>query len=287
AEAQVFIQELLVANLTPAVRAWVLLLSGEASRAQGDLDDARTQYDLGRRADPATATGWLAGLRHAQVNFEMREFAQAARDLSGLVATAPSAEARALVLVLQAEAGYHAGQYAAAGAAFRRALVEFPSHPQAGAARLGVAWTALRQDRDDGSRRGSRATRRRRSRRPSARGWARWRRSGSPRRSSRRESSMSRRACSRTRATRVRRRSRTPRSTASRRSPSRAAPTKTSSSRRSRRSARRRRGTGRRGSSTSWRGSPSRRRIGLAPWSFPSGSPTSSPPTRRRTTSSR
>src|SRR2546425_237047 len=153
AEAQVFIQELLVANLTPAVRAWVLLLSGEASRAQGDLDDARTQYDLGRRADPATATGWLAGLRHAQVNFEMREFAQAARDLSGLVATAPSAEARALVLVLQAEAGYHAGQYAAAGAAFRRALVEFPSHPQAGAARLGVAWTALRQDRDDEARR--------------------------------------------------------------------------------------------------------------------------------------
>jgi len=153
AEAQVFIQELLVANLTPAVRAWVLLLSGEASRAQGDLDDARTQYDLGRRADPATATGWLAGLRQAQVNFEMREFAQVARDLSGLVATAPSAEARALVLLLQAEAGYHAGQYAAAGAAFRRALVEFPSHPQAGAARLGVAWTALRQDRDDEARR--------------------------------------------------------------------------------------------------------------------------------------
>src|SRR5205809_905186 len=53
AEAQVLIQELLAANLTPAVRAWVLLLSGEASRAQGDLDDARTQYDLARRADPA------------------------------------------------------------------------------------------------------------------------------------------------------------------------------------------------------------------------------------------
>src|SRR5439155_937897 len=92
AEAQVLIQELLAANLTPAVRAWVLLLNGEASRAQGDLDDARTQYDLGRRADPATATGWLAGLRQAQINLEMREFAQAARDLSGLVATAPPAE---------------------------------------------------------------------------------------------------------------------------------------------------------------------------------------------------
>lgn len=153
AEARVIIQELLAANLTPAVRAWVLLLDGEASRVQGDLDEARTQYDLARRADPATATGWLAGLRQAQVNFEMREFAQTARDLTALVATAPSAEARALALLLQAEAGYHAGQYAAAASAFRRALVEFPGHPQAGAARLGVAWTALRQDRDDEARR--------------------------------------------------------------------------------------------------------------------------------------
>src|SRR5207247_9834186 len=109
-----------VGNCRPAGRAWVRLRSGGGSGAQGDLDDARTQYDLGRRADPATATGWLAGLRQAQVNFEMREFAQVARDLSGLVATAPSAEARALVLLLQAEAGDRAGQYAAAGAPFRR-----------------------------------------------------------------------------------------------------------------------------------------------------------------------
>src|SRR3989442_10772925 len=154
AEAQVFIQELLVANLTPAVRAWVLLLSGEASRAQGDLDDARTQYDLGRRADPATATGWLAGLRHAQINFEMREFAQAAPDLSGLVATAPSAEARALVLVLQAEAGYHAGQYAAAGAALPPAPRPVPRHPPAGGARPGGAGAGPRGGGGGGGRGG-------------------------------------------------------------------------------------------------------------------------------------
>src|SRR2546427_473539 len=34
-EAQVFIQELLAGTLPPAARAWVLLLTGEASRAQG------------------------------------------------------------------------------------------------------------------------------------------------------------------------------------------------------------------------------------------------------------
>ncbi|OLC89055.1 MAG: hypothetical protein AUJ05_13565 [Candidatus Rokubacteria bacterium 13_1_40CM_3_69_38] len=153
AEAQAIIQELLGANLTPTLRGWVLLLNGEASRLQGNLDDARTQYDLARRADPTTATGWFAGLRVAQINFELREFAQAARDLAGLVATAPSAEARATALLLQAEAAYHAGTYAAASAAFRRALVEFSGHPLAGAARLGVAWAALRQDKDDEARR--------------------------------------------------------------------------------------------------------------------------------------
>jgi TolA-binding protein len=153
AEAQAILQELLGANLTPAVRAWVLLLNGEASRAQGNLDDARTQYDLARRTDPGSATAWFAGLRQAQANLELREFAQAARDLAELVATAPSGEARAAVLLLQGEAAYHAGNYAAAGAAFRRAAIEFPGHPQVGAARLGVAWTALRQERDDEARR--------------------------------------------------------------------------------------------------------------------------------------
>src|SRR5207302_773322 len=97
--------------------------------------------------------GWFAGLRQAQVNFELREFAQAARDLGGLVATAPSSEARATVLLLQGEAAYHAGNYAVAGAAFRRAVIEFPNHPKVAAARLSVAWTALRQDRNDDARR--------------------------------------------------------------------------------------------------------------------------------------
>src|SRR5881392_3226820 len=45
------------------------------------------------------------------------------------------------------------GNYAVAGAAFRRAVIEFPNHPKVAAARLSVAWTALRQDRNDDARR--------------------------------------------------------------------------------------------------------------------------------------
>src|SRR5207244_11618895 len=115
---------------------------------QGNLDEPRTQYDLARRADPTTATGWFAGLRVAQINFELREFAQAARDLAGLVATAPSAEARATALLLQAEAAYHAGTYAAASAAFRRALVEFSGHPVAGAGGRVVAVAGRGRDEE-------------------------------------------------------------------------------------------------------------------------------------------
>jgi tetratricopeptide (TPR) repeat protein len=154
AEAQGIIQELLAANLTPAARAYALLLQGEASRAQGGLDDARTQYDLAQRAAPGSASGWFAAFRLAQTNVELREFAQAARDLAPLVASASSPDARGAVLLLQGEAAYHAGDQAAASAAFRRVLVELPGHPQAApAARLGVAWSALRQDRGDDARR--------------------------------------------------------------------------------------------------------------------------------------
>jgi tetratricopeptide (TPR) repeat protein len=153
AEAQAIIQELLAAALTPATRAYALLLKGEASRAQGNLDEARTQYELAQRAEPASATGWSAAFRLAQANVELREFAQAARELAAVVAAASTPEARAAALLLQGVAAYHAGDHAAASAAFRRMLVELPDHPQAGAARLGAAWSALRQGRHDDARR--------------------------------------------------------------------------------------------------------------------------------------
>lgn len=85
AEALTVLQDVLAGTLTPAVRAYALLLNGEANRTQGNLDDARTQYDLAQKAEPGSATGWLAAFRLAQANVEMREFAQAARDLAPVV----------------------------------------------------------------------------------------------------------------------------------------------------------------------------------------------------------
>ena len=153
AEVPALVQELLGATLTTGVRAHAILLKGEAYRLGGNRDDARTQYELAQKMDPASATGWYAAYRLAQANFELREFAQAARDLPGVVSAATSPDARVAGLLLRAEAAYHAGEHLTAAAAFRRVLVEFPTHAQAPAARLGLAWSLLRHDRLEDARR--------------------------------------------------------------------------------------------------------------------------------------
>ena len=66
-------------------------------------------------------------------------------------ATAPAL--RNAALLLQAEAAYAAGDYAAAEAAYARLLSEAPQHPQASLLRLSLAWTALRRDQRDEARR--------------------------------------------------------------------------------------------------------------------------------------
>ena len=147
------VQELLSDTLTTAVRAYAILLKGEAYRLAGNRDEARTQYELVERMDSASVTGWYAGYRLAQTNFEVREFAQAARDLSGIISAAPTTDGRVAGLMLRGEAAYHAGDHATAAAAFRRVLVEFPTHTQAPAARLGLAWSLLRHDRFGDARR--------------------------------------------------------------------------------------------------------------------------------------
>src|SRR2546426_582738 len=122
---------------------------GPARSVTGPRPGSRSRCSTPTTMRPATPrAASRAGARRcaSRSSFVSRARSSSAR-------RARTAEARALALLLQAEAGYHAGQYAAAGAAFRRALVEFPGHPQAGAARLGVAWTALRQDRNDEARR--------------------------------------------------------------------------------------------------------------------------------------
>ncbi|MBI4636393.1 MAG: tetratricopeptide repeat protein [Candidatus Rokubacteria bacterium] len=152
-DARALVQELLAGTLEPGVRAWVLLMSGEAYRADGNRDEARTQYDLARSPEPASEIATLAQLRLAQTNFELREFRQAAADLSRVLTGTPSPEMRAVALLLLGEAAYRAEDWAAAEAAYRQALVEFPDHSQARATRLALAWTALRRDRTEEAQR--------------------------------------------------------------------------------------------------------------------------------------
>jgi tetratricopeptide (TPR) repeat protein len=153
AEAQTTIQELLSLNLTPTLRSWLLLIKGEALRLEGNRDEARTQYDLARRAEPGSVTGVYASYRLAQTNFEMREFAQAVTDVTPIVTGAAAGDLRLAGLVLQGEAAYYAGDYVKAATAFRRAITEFPQAPGGPAMRLALAWTELRQDRTEPARR--------------------------------------------------------------------------------------------------------------------------------------
>ncbi|MGH7347288.1 MAG: tetratricopeptide repeat protein, partial [Candidatus Rokuibacteriota bacterium] len=153
AEVPALTQELLGATLTTSLRAHVLLLKGEGYRLAGNRDEARTQYELSQRLEPASPTGWYAAYRLAQSNFELREYAQAARDLAAVVSAAPSPDARVAALLLRGEAAYYAGDHATAAAAFRRVLADVPGHAQAPAARLGLAWSLMRHDRLEDARR--------------------------------------------------------------------------------------------------------------------------------------
>jgi len=147
------VQDLLAATLAPPVRGWVLLVKGELDRAQGNRDEARTQFDLARQAAAGTPTAWQAAFRLGRTNFELREFRQALSDLAPLANAALPPELRVAVLIQQAEAAYQAGDHAVAAAAFRRVLLEFPDVTEAAMVRVAVAWTSLRQGRADVARR--------------------------------------------------------------------------------------------------------------------------------------
>jgi tetratricopeptide (TPR) repeat protein len=153
ADVQAIVQDALASQITSRVRAWLLLANGDALRAQGNRDEARTQYDLARQAEPASELGQLAALRIARVNFDMREFAQTVTDSQTLLRSKLPADVRAEALALEGEAAYRAGDWPTAADAFRRALVEFPQHPEAPSLRLSLAWVALRQNHRDEARR--------------------------------------------------------------------------------------------------------------------------------------
>ena len=153
ADAQAVVQELLGGRLDAPARAWALLVAGDAQQAEGNRDEARTQYEQARQADPNGMVGRHAALRAARVNFDLREYAQAGTDLAPLVGVTLPPDLRNAVLLLRGEAAYHAGDYTTAADTFRRALVEAPQPNEAAGVQLLLGWTALRQNRHDEARR--------------------------------------------------------------------------------------------------------------------------------------
>ncbi|HXU89036.1 MAG TPA: tetratricopeptide repeat protein [Methylomirabilota bacterium] len=153
-EAGPVFQQLLGTSLPAPARAWVLLVKGEVDRAQGNRDEARTQFDLAQKADPNSPIAAQAVVREALVNFELREFTQAVGELTPVLNSSRTPpEVRRTALLLQGESAYHAGDHVAAAASFRRFLTEFPRDVQTPAARLGVAWSLLRQGKKPEARR--------------------------------------------------------------------------------------------------------------------------------------
>src|SRR2546423_13280290 len=94
-----------------------------------------------------------AAVRRARVALEVREYSQAVADLVPVLNARGTPDAMLPALLLQGEAAYQAGDFVAAGAAFRRVLVEFPTDAQAPLARTALAWTYLKQGRKADARR--------------------------------------------------------------------------------------------------------------------------------------
>ncbi len=107
----------------------MLLRKGDSSRLNGNIDEARTQYELARTTAGASEMAQHAGFRLAQTNFEFREFAQAATESGQVALSAAPADLRAAALILQAEAAYAAGDYATADTAYGKLLADAPQHP--------------------------------------------------------------------------------------------------------------------------------------------------------------
>ncbi|MGH7356897.1 MAG: tetratricopeptide repeat protein [Candidatus Rokuibacteriota bacterium] len=151
-DVDLVLQDSLGGQLTPAARAWVLLMRGEAARAAGNRDEARTQFDLARRVEPGSATAAQAAVRLARTNVEVGEFRQALADLAPVVNALAAPDVRAAALALQGEAAYQSGDDIVAASAFQRALAESANRPGVPTLRLALAWTQLRQGKSADAR---------------------------------------------------------------------------------------------------------------------------------------
>lgn len=145
-------QDLLGSSLSPALRAYVLFLDGEAFSIEGKNSEARAQYELVRSAQDDSLLGRQARLRMAQMEFEAREFSRAAAEGVALLGETLPASLRVTALFLTGEAAYWGREYDIAADAFSRFLGEFTGHPQVGAVALSLGWTDLRRGRHEAAR---------------------------------------------------------------------------------------------------------------------------------------
>jgi TolA-binding protein len=145
-------EQLLARTLEPATRAWVLLVSAEQSRQAGQLDEARTRFDLVRQNPVVPAFGLYASLRLAQSDFDLREFAQAETGVTGLVGENLPPDLRAAALVLGGESAYWARHYDQAASFYGRFLTDLPGQPVAPKVVLALGWAEFRRGRDDAAR---------------------------------------------------------------------------------------------------------------------------------------
>jgi len=152
-EAREINDELLARTLDPATRSYVLALSAEASRAGGQVGEARDRFELVRSTPGSPALAGYAALRLAQIDFDTREFTKARDGARKLQAdTAAPAEMRAAALVLGGEAAYWARDYAQAAASYGGFLSAYPSYPQAPMASFAMGWAELRGGKPEAAR---------------------------------------------------------------------------------------------------------------------------------------
>ena len=152
-EAREINDELLARTLDPATRSYVLTLSAEASRASGQVDEARDRFEIVRSAPGSPALAAYTALRLAQIDFDTREFANARDAARKLVAdTATPPEVRAAALVLGGEAAYWARDYPQAAASYSAFLSGYPRYPQAPMANLALGWAELQAGKPEAAR---------------------------------------------------------------------------------------------------------------------------------------
>lgn len=150
--AQALAQELFGLNLTPVSRSYVLFLSGELERREGQASAARSQFELVRSTQPEHPLAWRVTVRLAQMDIEAREFRRAMDEIGGLLSRPLPPELRSAVLLLRGEAAYRAKAYEVAAESFGRFLFEFPGHPEVASANLSLGWAELRLGRRDAAR---------------------------------------------------------------------------------------------------------------------------------------